>query len=134
MQRDKLIYIISTALLGASMIYTASTYLFNEEAKASFDHLGLPGYFRIELAIAKILGALALMVPAVPRRIREFAYDGFAITFISAFIAHLAVDDSLTVVLKSVFMFALLTVSWVWFRKTQISGSVFSVKKAAQNT
>jgi putative oxidoreductase len=117
MQRDKLIYIISTGLLGASMIYTASTYLFNDEAKASFDRLGLPGYFRIELAIAKILGALVLMGPAVAVRLKEFAYDGFAITFISAFIAHLAVGDPLTVLLKSVFTFALLTVSWVWFRK-----------------
>lgn len=117
MQRDKLIYIISTGLLGASMIYTASTYFFNEEAKTAFDHLGLPGYFRIELAIAKILGALVLMVPAVPGRLKEFAYDGFAITFISAFIAHLAVGDPLMVLLKSVFMLALLTVSWVWFRK-----------------
>lgn len=99
------------------MLYTASTYLFDEKAKAAFENLRLPGYFRVELALAKILGALVLMTPKLPFRIKEFAYDGFAIAFISAFIAHLAVGDPLTVVLKSVFMFALLIVSWMWFRK-----------------
>jgi hypothetical protein len=134
MQRDKLIYSISTTLLSGSMLYTASTYFFDEAMKTSFAHLGLPGYFRVELALAKAAGALVLLVPPVPRRVKEFAYDGFAIAFISAFIAHLALGDPLTVLLKSVFMLALLITSYVWFKKSdRFSGSVFSVNKAAEN-
>lgn len=117
MQRDKLIYTISTILVSASMLYTASTYLLDATVKTSFEHLGFPDYFRLELAVAKILGALVLIVPAVPARVKEFAYDGFAIAFISAFIAHLAVGDPLTVLLKSVFMLALLVTSYVWYKK-----------------
>ena len=99
------------------MLYTASTYLLDATVKTSFEHLGVPDYFRLELAVAKILGALVLIVPAVPARDKEFAYDGFAIAFISAFIAHLAVGDPLTVLLKSVFMLALLVTSYVWYKK-----------------
>src|SRR4249920_2521112 len=37
---------------------------------------------------AKILGVLALLIPSIPARIKEFAYFGFGITLISASIAH----------------------------------------------
>ena len=49
--------------------------------------LGFPVYFKIELTLAKILGVLALVIPAVPFKVKEFAYLGFAITLVSASIA-----------------------------------------------
>jgi hypothetical protein len=55
----------------------------------AFAHFGLPDWFRIELTVAKTLGALALLIPTIPNRIKEFAYCGFAITPISAVIATL---------------------------------------------
>ena len=58
-----------------------------------FPHLGLPDYLRIELTIAKALGVLALLIPAVPRKVKEFAYFGFGITLISASIAHFSVES-----------------------------------------
>jgi hypothetical protein len=61
--------------------------------KDAFAHLGLPNWFRIELTVAKILGALALLIPTIPNRIKEFAYCGFAITLISAIIAHSSSGD-----------------------------------------
>ena len=50
---------------------------------------GISSYFRIELTVAKALGVLALLVPAVPRKAKEFAYFGFGVTLLSASIAHL---------------------------------------------
>jgi len=63
--------------------------------KGAFTHLGFPSYFRIELTTAKALGVLALLIPGIPRKVKEFAYFGFAITLISASIAHFSVGDSL---------------------------------------
>ena len=63
--------------------------------KGAFTHLGFPSYFRIELTTAKTLGVLALLIPGVPRKAKEFAYFGFGITLISASIAHFSVGDSL---------------------------------------
>ena len=50
--------------------------------------MGFPVYFKIELTLAKILDVLALVIPAVPFKVKEFAYLGFAITLVSASIAH----------------------------------------------
>ena len=47
----------------------------------------------MELSWAKILGVLALLLPLVPARLKEWAYAGFAINLVSALIAHFAVGD-----------------------------------------
>jgi DoxX-like family len=38
-------------------------------------------------------GRAALLVPMVPARLKEWAYAGFAITLVSALVAHLTVGD-----------------------------------------
>ena len=50
--------------------------------------LGFTDYFRVELAWAKLLGAVLLLAP-VPARLKEWAYAAFAITLGSALIAPL---------------------------------------------
>ncbi len=55
-----------------------------------------PDNFRIELGVMKILGALATMLPMVPNKLKKFAYFGFTLTFISAFIGHFASGDPLS--------------------------------------
>jgi len=67
---------------------------FSNGPEGAFVHLGLPQYFKIELTTAKILGVLALLIPNVPFKIKEFAYFGFGITLISASIAHFARGDA----------------------------------------
>ena len=47
----------------------------------------------MELSWAKFAGVVALLVPMVPARVKEWAYAGFAITLVSALIAHFAVGD-----------------------------------------
>ncbi len=99
MRRDKLIYWISTGLLCAVMIFGAVNFAFIDRfpfpngKEGAFAHLGLPDYFKVELTVAKALGVLALLIPDVPRTIRDFAYFGFGITLVSASIAHLASGD-----------------------------------------
>lgn len=49
--------------------------------------LGYPVYFSGMLAAFKFLGACALIIPKVSARIKEWAYAGFGIDFLSAFIS-----------------------------------------------
>lgn len=81
-----------TALFCLQMSFTAYAQLRLPQVAASFTHLGFPGYFRVELAWAKLLGVLLLLAP-LPARLKEWAYAGFAITLASALIAHFAVGD-----------------------------------------
>jgi hypothetical protein len=46
----------------------------------------------IDLAWAKLLGAILLLAP-VPARLKEWTYAGFGFTLGSAVIAHLAIGD-----------------------------------------
>jgi len=81
-----------TALFCLQMGFTAYAQLSLPQVAEAFSRLGFPGYFRVELAFAKLLGVALLLAP-VPARLKEWAYAGCAITLASALIAHLAVGD-----------------------------------------
>jgi len=83
---------IVNALFCLQIAFTAYAQLRLPQVAEAFTHLGFPSYFRVELACAKLLGVLLLLLP-VPARLKEWAYAGFAITLGSALIAHFAVGD-----------------------------------------
>src|ERR1035437_10166652 len=80
-------YWTTTAIIALMMTYSGYAYLTVEKMAQGFKHLGFPDYFRIELAVAKFIGAALLLLPLSPR-VKEWAYAGFTITIVSAFIAH----------------------------------------------
>jgi DoxX-like protein len=124
--RERLIYRTATGLVLAVMLFSIVNFTFNDRfpfpngREGAFVHLGFPAYFKIELTVAKILGVLALVIPAVPFKVKEFAYSGFAITLVSASIAHFGRGDaslSVLFVLDPLIFLGLLAVSYVYFEK-----------------
>jgi hypothetical protein len=111
----KWMYRITTGLVSGVMLYTAASYFTAEEMKDSFKHLGFPDFFRVELGIAKALGALALLLPFLPSRLKEAAYAGFAITFVSAIVAHVSQNDPIIHSLQAAILLVLLGVSYFYF-------------------
>jgi hypothetical protein len=109
------------------MLFSIVNFVFNDHfpfpngREGAFVHLGFPPYFKVELTIAKILGVLALVIPAVPFKVKEFAYAGFAITLVSAAIAHFGRGDarslSVLYVLDPLVFLFLLAVSYYYFEK-----------------
>ena len=83
---------IATALFCLQMGFTAYAQLQLPQVAAAFTQLGFPPYFRVELSWAKFAGIVVLLVPA-PIWLKEWAYGGFAITLVSALIAHFAIGD-----------------------------------------
>ena len=83
---------IATALFCLQIGFTAYAQLRLPVVAEAFAHLGFPDYFRVELAWAKLLGAVVLLAP-VAARLKEWAYAGFAITLVSALIAHFSLGD-----------------------------------------
>lgn len=110
---------ISTVLFALQMGFTAYAQLRLPQVAASFAHLGFPAYFRVERSWAKFAGLAALLLPMVPARLKEWAYAGFAITLISALIAHLAVGDGVAAWGWSVGTGVLWTASYFFFRRLQ---------------
>ena len=122
MTKDKTIYSIATGIVCSVMVFSAINFNLSNPIgpmKGAFTHLGFPSYFRIELTTAKALGVLALLIPGVPRKAKEFAYFGFAITLISASIAHFSVGDSLPFVVDPLLFLGALMTSYVYFNKVR---------------
>lgn len=117
MKTQKIIYWITTGLFSAVMLLQAYAYLATDMMKGAFTHLGLPDYFRVELAIAKLLGAIVLIIPTLKGRVKEWAYAGFSIVLVSGFIAHFSKGDPASVWIMPLVPFALLLVSYFLYHK-----------------
>jgi DoxX-like family len=81
-----------TAFFCVQIGFTAYAQLSLPQVAEAFTRLGFPDYFRVQLAWAKILGIVLLLAP-VPARLKEWAYAGFAITLVSAVIAHVSIGE-----------------------------------------
>lgn len=119
-RQDSTIYWISTAIVCAVMVFSAINFNLKNPVgpmKGAFVHLGYPDYFRIELTVAKALGVLALLIPGVPRQAKGFAYAGFAITLVSASIAHFSSGDSAMFIVDPLLFLGALGVSYFFWSK-----------------
>jgi uncharacterized membrane protein YphA (DoxX/SURF4 family) len=116
MKTNKITYWTATVIVSIMMLFSAYSYLANPAVAQGFHHLGFPDYFRVELAIAKLIGAVLLLAPFAIR-IKEWAYAGFAITFISAFVAHTVSGDPVANRLGPIVFLILLVTSYITYHK-----------------
>ena len=71
----------------------------------------LPGVFASILGAGKLLGAIVITVPGVPR-LKEWAYAGFFIDLTAAAISRAAVGDSAAAIVAPLGFLALVLASW----------------------
>ena len=108
----KIAYWVSTGLIAVMSLLAAFAYLSGgPQAVEGFARAGYPQQLRIILGIAKPLGAIALLVPGVPK-LKEWAYAGFTFAWICAVIAHYLANDGAKT-FAPVILLALLAVSYV---------------------
>ncbi len=119
MKKYKIIFWVTTTLIflfeGVMPAFTSQT----EMTKECIRHLGYPAYFGVMLMVFKVLGALALIIPQVPARVKEWAYAGFAIDFIAAFVSNAAVDGINGMTFFPLIVLAVLAGSYVYYHKTK---------------
>lgn len=119
MKTTKIIFWTTTILIflfeGVMPALTSQSEL----AKEGIKHLGYPEYFGNALVVFKILGVLALIIPQVPGRIKEWAYAGFAFDFIFASISHFAVDGINFQSFFPLIVLAVLIASYITYHKIQ---------------
>ncbi|RZJ76684.1 MAG: DoxX family protein [Flavobacterium sp.] len=123
MKTTKITYWISTGLITLMMLFSAFSYLTQDDMKNAFIHLGFPSYFRIELAVAKLIGAILILTP-VPSRFKEWVYAGFAITFISALIAHTASGDPLSSTIIPIVFLLVLATSYASYHRLRVQPEI----------
>ena len=105
-------YWVTTGLVAAMSLFAAFSYLTgNSQAVEGFTHVGYPQQLRVLLGIAKLLGAIALVVPGLPK-LKEWAYAGFTFAWIAASVAHYLAKDGPKAFMP-VILLVLLAVSYV---------------------
>jgi len=120
MKRNKIIFWTTTIFIflleGLMPVLTAQS----EQAKEGLKHLGYPAYFGLMLTIFKALGALALIIPSIPSRIKEWAYAGFAFDFIAAFVSIWAVDGLSGMTFFPIIALGILALSYIYRQKLMV--------------
>jgi DoxX-like family len=110
--KPKIVYWGATGLVTIVALLGGFSYVTNApEAVENFRHVGYPQQLRVLLGIAKLAGAIVLLLPWLPT-LKEWAYAGFTFTWIAATVAHyLAGDGALS--LLPVVLLGSLAVSYV---------------------
>ena len=130
MKKTKAIYWTATIIIFLMEGVLPALTSQSELAKEGIRHLGYPAYFGNAFVVFKVLGALALLLPVVPPRLKEWAYAGFAFDFIFACISHWAVDGFGGQTLLPIFFLALLFTSYVSYQRlSQIHKSTYTTYK-----
>lgn len=96
MTNPAILYRLFTGLLVTFVILAGIPDLFSvPQAVALFEHLGFPPYLLPFLGVAKLLGAIGIVAPRLPK-VREWAYAGLAFDFSGALYSHLSVGDPMS--------------------------------------
>jgi hypothetical protein len=117
MKATKIIFWISTTLIFLFEGVMPALFSQKKESIEGFTHLGYPVYFVTVLTVFKVLGTLALITPQVPKRVKEWAYAGFAFDFTCASVSYLVVDGFGFFAMFPLIVFAVLIVSYVCYHK-----------------
>ena len=117
MKKAKILFWVTTTLIfltqGVMEVITGHS----DMAVQGVTHLGYPLYFLTILVVFKVIGSLVLIVPQIPARIKEWAYAGFAIDFICAFISIWVVDGLSGMTFIPLVALLILIVSYVNYHK-----------------
>ncbi|MXV49469.1 DoxX family protein [Pedobacter sp. HMF7647] len=129
----KIVFWTSTIIIflmeGVMPALTSQTEL----AKEGIRHLGYPEYFGTAFTVFKVLGALALIIPKVSPRVKEWAYAGFAFDFIFACISHAAVDGFGFQTIMPLIVMGILITSYISYHQLKSYENVDSLNVALGN-
>lgn len=119
MKRTKTIFWIATTIIvlweGAMPL---GTLLFAPQyANAGTKPLGYPDYFAYALIICKVLGVVAIALPAFPKKIKEWAYAGLTFNLVFATLSHAVVDGNIGFIVFPLVVMGILALSYVSHQK-----------------
>jgi len=111
------IYWISTALILGMMLFSAaSSFMTNPDAAKMLAAIGYRPYVLHLLAVAKVLGIIAILTPGFPR-LKEWAYAGFMFDLIGATWSFYASDFAFKDWAFMLVLIAVLACSYIFYHK-----------------
>jgi len=103
---------VATIFGPASFVIGGYLHLTRDpQVMATLAHLGYPVYFATIMGFWKLLGAVAIVVPGIPR-LKEWAYAGFFFDLTGAAATRAFVGDGAADILAPLVFLALVAASW----------------------
>jgi hypothetical protein len=113
------IYWASTVLSAIALLLSAISYFAHGPTIVGFSQLGFPDFFRVELGVLQLLAAAVLLVPLPYPHVKEWAYAGSAIFYVTAIVAHIAHRDSHLITIANALLLAVLFISNHYMHRLQ---------------
>ena len=111
------IYWISTGLILAMMLFSAaSSFMETPESTKMMAAIGYRPYVLHLLAVAKVLGVIAILTPGFPR-LKEWAYAGFTFDLIGATYSFYASGFAFKDWVFMLVLIAVLACSYIFYHK-----------------
>ena len=123
MKRLDLTYWIITGLFSAFMIFSSfgGITLMPEAVAMLHDKLGYPNYFIQFLSVCKALGSIAILLPMLPARVKEWAYFGFFLDLFTGMYSFIAIGESASQWAGILIFIAVLLVAY-WLHHERLKG------------
>jgi hypothetical protein len=118
MKKINTIYWILTGLAGAMMLLSSIPNILSvpDAVELVVKHLGYPSYFLPMIGVAKLAGAIAILIPGFPR-IKEWAYAGLIYDLTAAIYSAISVGDPVSQWLPILVPIILLASSYIYHHK-----------------
>ena len=124
-KKINLFYWVFTALFAAMMLFSAipDIMVVPQAVEIVSNHLGYPEYIIPFLGVAKLLGAIAILIPGYPR-IKEWAYAGLTFDLIGATYSAIAKGDPLSGWIFMILPFSLMALSYYFYHKKTAASAI----------
>jgi uncharacterized membrane protein YphA (DoxX/SURF4 family) len=118
MKKVNILYWIFTVIFAGFMLMSGVTNAFvtPESVELITKQLGYPDYIIPFLGVAKILGAIALVVPGFPR-IKEWAYAGLFFDLLGATYSAFMAQEFHPAMFSMLIFFAFEALSYIYYHK-----------------
>lgn len=131
MKKNKIIFWVATIFLFLfeGLMPLSALIFAPASATAGTVYLQYPEYFAYVIIAFKVSGSILLVIPRLPRPLKEWTYAGFGFNFICATISHLVISGFVFVSFFPLIIFAIAVVSYINYFKVygaQAEGSSFA--------
>lgn len=119
MKKIKIAYWSVTILFALAMLQSGIVQLIQSEgSKEVMALLGYPMYLLTILGVAKLLGAVVLVLKMF-KTLKEWAYAGFAFDFIGASASGVYIGETQVIIVPLVFLLVMFLSYFLWKRMEQ---------------
>lgn len=133
MKKIKIAYWTLTILFALGMLQSGIVQLIQSEGSQELmDLLGYPMYVQTILGIAKILGAVVVVLKTF-KTLKEWAYAGFAFDLIGASASGAFIGEILVVIVPLVYLAVMFLSYFLWKKMEQSKEDVILTQAVGSN-